>query len=132
MALLKVDEYDLHVEGDLHGLPVTDAVEIAHKKVREAWENGYRTITLIHGSPLIQHHFHARAQGRGGIKWELRGCLHRGEWKETVFHCRSKKHCIADGHMTLTLRLNPKPRQPPVWEPLPEACYGCLASPQEG
>jgi hypothetical protein len=89
---------------DLHGYPVWEAVEIATKKIRQAWEQAFEEITLIHGAPDIGHHTTASALGRGDIKWSLRGCFARGEWKQWVYSRRSKKHSIEDGAMTLALR----------------------------
>jgi hypothetical protein len=97
------------MEVDLHGYRVWQAVEVASEKVREAWEQGYEQITLIHGAPDIHHHATAWTLGRGGIKWALRGCLSRGEWNEWVYNRRSKKHIIEDGAMTLALRPNARP-----------------------
>ena len=91
--------------------------------MQEAWKNGYSSITLIHGSPQINHHMTARAVGRGGIKWELRGRLSRGLWREHVFGRWSKKHRIEDGSMTLALRPNPTPTVPEKWSEFPEPLY---------
>ena len=112
-------EYSL----DLHGHTLADAREIAGAKIREAWENGYDVITLIHGSPLIRHHLQARYSGRGGIKWEVRGRLASGEWMKYVYNRRSVKHDIGEGSMTLALRRNPNPNRPERWTPIPEGYY---------
>jgi hypothetical protein len=91
---------------DLHGYPVWEAVELATSSIKKAWQQRRSEITLIHGAPDVQHWTIATMLGRGGIKWQLRGHLARGEWKEFVFNRRSKKHHIGDGHMTLALRPN--------------------------
>lgn len=92
------------MEVDLHGYPVWQALEVADEKVKEAWENGCRYITLIHGAPEIRHHKTAWQVLRGGIKWGLRGKLARGEWMQYAYQRRSRQHVIEDGFMTLRLR----------------------------
>jgi hypothetical protein len=96
---------------DPHGYPVWEAVELATARIKKAWEQGKTQITLIHGAPDVRHWTHAFVLGRGGIKWQLRGHLGRGEWKQYVFNRRSRKHHIGDGSMTLALRPNaPDPK----------------------
>ena len=91
-------------ELDLHGYPMWEALELAEDTIRDAWESGYARIKIIHGAPDIKSRMAAVASGRGGIKWVLRGCLHRGDWNKHVFPRRSSKHVIDDGRMTLALR----------------------------
>jgi len=98
------------VEVDLHGYPVWQAREVAENTIEEALRQpDVASITLIHGAPYIRHHAAARALGRGGIKWSLRGCLARGEWDQWVYPRRSRKHRIGDGSMTLALRKKTTP-----------------------
>jgi len=108
---------------DLHGYTVREAVELADKKVREAWENGYDHITLIHGCPDVRHWRQAEEWGRGGIKWELRGYLACGDWKDYVYYRRSKKHKVDGGYMTLAVKPNPTPNVPERWSPVSEGYY---------
>ncbi|HEY7201452.1 MAG TPA: hypothetical protein VIC57_14625, partial [Candidatus Dormibacteraeota bacterium] len=54
---------------DLHGLDVLTAVRFAVIRVREAYDNGYDEIELLHGSADVRAPV---ADGRGRIKWELR------------------------------------------------------------
>ena len=91
---------------DLHGLSVRDAIEIAEETINTAHEAGFRFVKLIHGAPEIRHHMTAQVLRRGGIKWELRGCLSRGDWDSWVYSRRSAKHRIGDGAMILALRAN--------------------------
>jgi hypothetical protein len=93
-------------ELDLHGYSVWEALELAERTIRDAWECGYRRIAIIHGAPDIRHPMQAR-HGRGGIKWGLRGLLYRGEWNKYVYGRRSRKHWIDDGYMSLALRTHP-------------------------
>ena len=92
------------LEVDLHGYSTWEALELADKKVQEAWEKQYDYIMLIHGAPDVTHHFHVKILQRGSIKWGLRGRLYRGEWMEYVYCRRSTKHSIYDGSMRLALR----------------------------
>ena len=123
MARFEANDTTRHAEVDLHDFTLIEAQEVADRKVQEAWEKGYKTITLIHGSPLIRHHMVARVLGRGSIKWVLRGRLAQGAWSQFVYNRRSVKHRIDDGSMTLAVRPNPNPRSPSQWEPLPVAFY---------
>lgn len=89
---------------DLHGYPVRQAIELAEDTVKAAHEAGFGFVKLIHGAPDICHKMTADVLGRGGIKWELRGCLARGDWSKFVYPRRSMKHRIGDGEMILALR----------------------------
>lgn len=89
---------------DLHGYPVRQAVEVAEKAIRDARQDGFCLIKLIHGAPDIRHWKTAEVLGRGGIKWALRGALSRGDWRENVYGRRSRQHSVEDGSMTLALR----------------------------
>jgi hypothetical protein len=113
-----------HAEIDLHGYTERSALELAAFSIREAWENGCQTITLIHGAPDVEHHFYTWMFGRGSIKWGLRGALSRGEYLQWCYNRRSVKHYIGAGSMTLALRPNPNPRLPQVWKPPPKREYG--------
>lgn len=89
---------------DLHGYPVRQAVEVAEEAIRDARQNRFAFIKLIHGAPDIRHWQTASILGRGGIKWALRGALSRGDWGQNVYGRRSRRHTIDDGAMTLALR----------------------------
>lgn len=89
---------------DLHGYPVREAVELADETLRTAHGTGFQFVQLIHGAPDIQHKMTAQVLGRGGIKWELRGCLARGDWDSWVYPRRSAKHRIGDGSMILAIK----------------------------
>lgn len=89
---------------DLHGYPVRQAVELAERMVKAAWEAGFEFIKVIHGAPDIRHKLSASVLGRGGIKCELRDCLSRGDWNQYVYPRRSRRHRIDDGSMILALR----------------------------
>lgn len=123
MAWQKIDDQARMLEVDLHGYTVADAVDLACSKVSEAWQNGFERITLIHGAPGSTHHFSAAHTGYGGIKWQLRGILARGEWNEYLYGRRSKKHFVEEGFMNLRLRPNPGARAVQEWAPLPEPYY---------
>jgi len=91
-------------ELDLHGYPVWEAVELAESMIQACWECGFSYIRIIHGAPDIRYWMQTRYAGRGGIKWSLRGCLHRGDWSKYVYPRRSTRHWIDDGYMDLALK----------------------------
>jgi hypothetical protein len=55
----------------------------------------------------------AAGEGRGAIKWELRGMLDRGEFSALVASSERM-----EGSLRLRLRPNPRPR-PERWTPPP-------------
>lgn len=93
-----------HILVDLHGFPTWQAIEEAETAIIRAWEDGCRSVTLIHGAPDVRHWTHVRILNRGSIKWALRGRLSQGEWNGYVFGRRSSRHRIEDGSMTLAIR----------------------------
>jgi hypothetical protein len=62
---------------DLHGHDVLTAVEVAVRRVREAQENGYGAVELVHGAADVEEPV---ASGRGRIKWELRRLARTGRF----------------------------------------------------
>jgi hypothetical protein len=96
---------------------------VARQKVREAWENGFAHITLIHGAAGARRPGTAWSTGYGRIKWHLRQLFTSGKWRLYLYHGGSRKHRLDEGFMRLAVRPNPVPRVPPCWEPLPAATY---------
>lgn len=123
MAALRIDHDRQHVEVDLHGYGVSHARTVARQKIREAWENGFQHITLIHGAAAVRRPGMAWSGGYGRIKWHLRDMFSRGKWRLYLYHGGSRKHRLDDGYMRLAVRPNPAPRLPAAWEPLPSARY---------
>lgn len=102
---------------DLHGLDVLTAVRFARTRVREAYENGYDELELLHGAADVGRPV---ADGRGRIKWELRGLLDRGEldgW------CRREDCWPRASSLVVALRRNPRPRRE-AWSAPPRAAHG--------
>lgn len=108
---------------NLHDYTHDEAIELANKMVKAAYENGRTKINLIHGARDVYHRILVSYESRGSIKWALRGILYRGEWMEYAFSRNSKRHEIEPGQMTLALRPNPKPRKLPKWPPVPTPTY---------
>jgi len=101
---------------DLHGLDVLTAVRFAITRVREAYENGYDEVELLHGSGDVREPV---AGGRGRIKWELRGLLESGgldRW------CRREDCWPRASSLLVALRRNPRPRRE-TWSPPPRAAH---------
>jgi hypothetical protein len=121
--MANTDNEQRNIQIDLHGYAVSNAIAIAKSKIKEAWENGFDYITLIHGARASRHHFSARNTGYGAIKWELRSALSQGYWKEWVFYRRSKKHSIGAISMKLKLRPNSNPNSHPNWTFMPDEDY---------
>jgi hypothetical protein len=124
MPHLKIDHEQRHVEVDLHGYGLSQARRVAREKVREAWENGFRRITLVHGGAAAVRPGAAWSQRYGVIKWQLRGLFRRGRWRQYLVHGGSRKHRLDEGAMRLAVRPNPEPRTEPRWSPLPGASFG--------
>lgn len=51
---------------DLHGYDVLTAIDFALDRVREAYENGYDEIELVHGSAAVQGRWKTVAAGSSG------------------------------------------------------------------
>ena len=102
---------------DVHGYDVLSAVEVASVAIREAYENGYPEVEIVHGARDVTSHV-AAGDGRGAIKWELRAMLDRGEFNSWVTSAEKM-----EGSLRLRLRANPRPR-PERWSPPPPPSRG--------
>jgi len=102
---------------DLHGLDVLTAVRFAVTRVREAYENGYDEIELLHGAADVREPV---ADGRGRIKWELRGLLERGELDRWSRRGDSWPRASS---LVVALKRNPRPRRE-AWSAPPRAAHG--------
>ena len=88
---------------DVHGYDVLGAVDLVRLAVQEAYANGYEAVEVLHGARDVTSHVGA-GEGRGAIKWELRGMLDRGEFSALVASSEA-----IEGSLRLRLRANPKP-----------------------
>lgn len=102
---------------DMHGLDVLTAVRFAVTRVREAYENGYDEVELVHGAPDVSEPV---ASGRGRIKWELRHLLDRGELDRW---CRRGDCWPRASSLVVALKRNPRPRRE-AWSPAPPRTRG--------
>jgi hypothetical protein len=93
---------------DVHGYDVLTAIDVVRLALREAHANGYDVLEILHGARDVSSHV-AAGEGRGAIKWELRGMLERGE-----FSAQAASAEAMEGSLRLRLRPNPKPR-PERW-----------------
>ena len=92
------------------------AVRFAVTRVREAYENGYDEVELLHGSGDVREPV---AGGRGRIKWELRGLLESGgldRW------CRREDCWPRATSLLVALKRNPRPRRE-TWSAPPRAAH---------
>lgn len=115
IAIMEIDNCERRIDINLHGYSVADAIDTADEKIIEAWQNGFKKITFVHGAATSTHHFSAKYTGYGGIKWSLRSRLAQGDWMKYIYNRRSVKHIIGDTFMTLSLRPNSNPKNPPEW-----------------
>lgn len=101
---------------DLHGFDVVTAVQLALTRTREAYENGYDEIELVHGAGDV----HERVtDGRGRIKWALRELLDGGRLDRWADRSASWPRASS---LVLALRRNPRPRRE-TWSPAPRATH---------
>jgi hypothetical protein len=88
---------------DLHGYDVRAALDLALTRVREAYENGYDEVELIHGSAAVETPVD---EGRGRIKTELRRMFEGGGFDRWVNRSRSWPKAAS---LMLALKPNPRP-----------------------
>jgi hypothetical protein len=97
---------------DLHGYDVLSALDFAETRIREAYENGYGEVELLHGSASVMTPVD---EGRGRIKSELRRMFESGRFDAWVDRSRSWPKAAS-----LIVALKPNPRPLPVrWSPPP-------------
>jgi hypothetical protein len=97
---------------DLHGYDVLTALDLARLTVEEAYANGYQAVEILHGARDVTSRV-SGGDGRGGIKWGLRGMLERGEFNALVASSQ-----VMEGSLRLELKPNSQPRAE-RWTPLP-------------
>lgn len=103
MAWFEVDIYNKSIEVDLHDYSHSTAIAVSREKIKEAYDHGFKFISLIHGATNIRE-----KNAGGSIKFALRAMLKRGEldrWVDRV----SKNHRFDGGCLLLALRTNPAP-----------------------
>jgi hypothetical protein len=88
---------------DLHGYDLRAALDLALTRVREAYENGYDEVELIHGAASVSTPVE---EGRGRIKSELRRMYDAGRFDAWVNRSRSWPKAAS---LLLVLRANPRP-----------------------
>jgi hypothetical protein len=88
---------------DLHGYDVLTAIDLALRRVREAYENGYQEVELVHGAASVTTPVE---EGRGRIKSELRRMFETGRFDAWADRSRSWPKA---GSLVLALRANPRP-----------------------
>jgi len=88
---------------DLHGYDVLAALDLALTRVREAYENGYDDVELIHGSASVSTPVD---EGRGRIKTELRRLFESGRFDAWADRSRSWPKAAS---LLLALKRNPRP-----------------------
>lgn len=97
---------------DLHGHDVLTAVDLAVRRVAEAYGNGYESVELIHGAAEVEEPVDA---GRGRIKWELRRAARGGVFNRWTDPARTWEKAAS---LVLQVRANPRAR-PESWSSEP-------------
>jgi hypothetical protein len=101
MAWFEVDIFNKCVDVDLHKYSHRTALFVAREKIKEAYENGFRYVRLIHGAADI-----AKKNEGGSIKFALHSILKRGELDKWV---DKKESEFRKSELILRLRKNPAP-----------------------
>lgn len=101
---------------DLHGHDVLTAVDLAALRIREAYDNGYEGVELLHGAGDVTEPVES---GRGRIKWELRRKVEEGRFDGYIDRGRT---WLKAGSIVLYLKRNPKARRE-RWTPEPPRTY---------
>jgi hypothetical protein len=97
---------------DLHGHDVLTAVDLARQRVREAYDNGFEAVELLHGAGDVSEPVET---GRGRIKWALRRVVENGELDGYIDRGRT---WLKAGSIVLYLKRNPRARRE-RWAPEP-------------
>lgn len=109
------------MEIDLHGYSLASAEEVALVKVREAYDNGFRKITFIHGWSTARQV--VRLEPPVTIQHLLRNMLKTGEFEPYAYTWRNRGHFRSNASLTIALRSNSEPLEQPFWSALPPAEY---------
>lgn len=97
---------------DLHGHDVLTAVDLAALRVREAFDNGYEAVELLHGAADVAEPVET---GRGRIKWALRQVVEDGSYDGYIERDRT---WLKAASVVLYLKRNPRARSE-RWRPEP-------------
>jgi len=101
MSWFEVDIFEKCLTVDLHKYSHRTALIVAREKIKEAYEHGFKRMSLIHGAADI-----TKKNDGGSIKFALHSILKRGELDKWV----DKKECVfREGELILRLRKNPAP-----------------------
>ncbi len=97
---------------DLHGHDVLTAVDLASLRIREAFDNGYEAVELLHGAADVTEPVES---GRGRIKWALRERVEEGGFDGYI---QPQRTWLKASSMLLYLKRNPQARSE-SWRPEP-------------
>lgn len=93
---------------DLHGYSVDTAIAVADRLLKEAYRQGYSSVTFIHGAAGTRSSFQLLRTGRGSIKWALRDLMARS-WRPYIRGRRHRGHKVTAASMTVALQANSRP-----------------------
>ena len=98
MAWFNVDIFKKCVEVDLHNYSTITALVVAREKIKEAYEQGFRHVKLIHGAANIMN-----KNDGGSIKFALRTQLKSGTLNKWIDKNGTR---VRDESLTLEIRKN--------------------------
>ena len=90
---------------DLHGYSADTALAVADRVLKDAYQQGYSSITLIHGAVDTFSTSQSLRTGRGSIKWGIKDLISH-EWRPYLRSRRHKGHRFMGGTTTLALQRN--------------------------
>jgi len=96
---------------DLHGYAVETALAVADRIIKEAYRQGYASVTFIHGGAGTYSAVDTLRAGRGSIKWALKDMVSY-EWRQYIRGKRHRGHKLMAAYSTLALQVNPSPVVP--------------------
>jgi hypothetical protein len=124
MGLAWIRDYSAagEVTVDLHGYSVDTAIAVSDGIVREAYRQGYKSVTFIHGASDSHSSSDSWRMGRGSIKWAIRDTISH-EWRSFVRGRRHRGHSFAGSSTTIALMSNPRAETRTGLRDVPPADY---------
>ena len=108
---------------DLHGYSVDTALAVADRVLKDAYQQGYSSITIIHGAAGTFSTSQSLRTGRGSIKWGIKDLISH-EWRPYLRGRRHKGHRFMGGSTMLALQSNVSSESRTGLGSVPPADYG--------
>jgi hypothetical protein len=118
---------DLPIAGevtvDLHGYSMDTALAVADRVLKDAYRQGYSSVTFIHGASGTFSASQSMRTGRGTIKWGIKDFISH-EWRPYLRSRRHRGHRFMGGSTTLAIQSNPSADPCTGLGDVPPADYG--------